>query len=400
VPKRLVASDLTLQSYEGKPALSWWQGVVTNTGATESGEDVVVNQHYNTIATLRGRDGWVLTLHTMVISGDDAWVTANKDIPANLSKFGGAYNGALIDSAVQEYSLKTGRLLYNWDALDHIPKGESYATLPTNGFPWDAYHINALQLTANGTFLVSMRDTWAAYLVNIKTGKIEWTLGGKDSNFKFGPGAEFQWQHDVALQSPSVVTMFDDHCCQLTGGGTYVTPTGPSRGLVIKLNQQTHTAALVAQYGAGRNQNADYMGDVEPLQNGNVFVGWGSRPFLSEYSKAGKLLLDGYFPGSDLSYRATVEPWVGLPLTSPSGAVRRTSGRTTVYASWNGATQVASWRVLAGNGSGRLTLAASARKSGFETAIALHGSYARFEVEALSAAGRVLGTSKQFSAQA
>jgi hypothetical protein len=194
--------------------------------------------------------------------------------------------------------------------------------------------------------------------------------------------------------------MFDDHCCQLTGGGTYVTPTGPSRGLVIKLNQQTHTAALVAQYGQGRNQNADYMGDVEPLQNGNVFVGWGSRPFLSEYSKAGKLLLDGYFPGSDLSYRASVEPWVGLPLTSPSGAVRRTGGRTTVYVSWNGATQVAAWRVMAGNGSGRLTFAASARKSGFETAIALHRSYATFEVQALSAAGRVLGTSKQFSARA
>ena len=102
---------------QGKPALAWWQGIVTNTGATESGEDVVVNQHYQKVATLKGKDGWKLTLHEFLIRGDDAWVTANKDIPRNLSKYGGAYNGALTDSAVQEYDLKTGKLLYSWDAL-------------------------------------------------------------------------------------------------------------------------------------------------------------------------------------------------------------------------------------------------------------------------------------------
>ena len=46
VPEKVVAANLSLQTYHGKPALAWWQGVVTNTGATESGEYVVVNQHY------------------------------------------------------------------------------------------------------------------------------------------------------------------------------------------------------------------------------------------------------------------------------------------------------------------------------------------------------------------
>ncbi len=179
VPEKVVAANLSLQTYEGQPALAWWQGVVTNTGSTESGEDVVVNRHYQTVARLKGADGWVLTLHALVINGEDAWVTANKNVARNLSAYGGAYNGALIDSAVQEYNLKTGALLRTWDALDHIPPGDSYATVPTNGFPWDTYHVNALELSANGTFLVSMRNTWAAYLVDIATGKIEWTLGGK-----------------------------------------------------------------------------------------------------------------------------------------------------------------------------------------------------------------------------
>jgi EmrB/QacA subfamily drug resistance transporter len=401
VPQRVVASSLSLQTYQGKPALAWWQGVVTNTGATESGEDVVVNQHYQTVATLTGKDGWKLTLHEFLIRGDDAWVTANKDIPMNLSKYGGAYNGALTDSAVQEYNLKTGKLLFSWDALaaDHIPLGDSYATLPTNGFPWDAYHVNSIDLIGNGTFLVSMRDTWAAYLVNIKTGKIEWTLGGRHSSYTLGPGAEFQWQHDVRLQPGGVVTMFDDHCCQLTGGGTYVPATAYSRGLILKLDQQTHTATLAHQYGTAFGLYSDYMGDTQPLSNGNVMVGWGSSRYFTEYSSSGTALLDGVLPGSDLSYRATVEPWVGLPLSPPVGAARAREGTTTVYASWNGATQVVSWTVLAGPSAGRLSVVAHAAKSGFETAIRLPRSYQSFEVEALNAKHRVIGSSAPFGSQ-
>ena len=83
VPENVVAANLSLQSYHGRPALAWWQGAVTNTGATESGEYVVVDQHYRTIARLKAKDGWVLTLHELLIDGNHAWVTANKNIAMN-----------------------------------------------------------------------------------------------------------------------------------------------------------------------------------------------------------------------------------------------------------------------------------------------------------------------------
>jgi EmrB/QacA subfamily drug resistance transporter len=397
VPEKVVAANLSLQTYHGKPALAWWQGKVTNTGATESGEYVVVNQQYQTVARLKAKDGWVLTLHELVIEGDHAWVTANKNVPRDLSSYGGAYNGALIDSAVQEYDLKTGKLERNWDALDHIPLSQSQASLPTNGFPWDAYHVNSIQLAGNGTFLVSMRDTWAAYLVDGASGKIRWTLGGNSSDFKFGPGARFEWQHDARLQPNSTVSVFDDHCCQLTGGGTSVDPTGPSRALVLKLDQQTRTATLAAQYGSGGDFRSEYMGDTQPQENGNVFVGLGSEPYFSEYSRSGKLLFEGEFPGPNLSYRTTVEPWVGLPLTVPAGAARRTGGGTTVYASWNGATRVVSWRVLGQTAAGQRKVVATHAKDGFETAIAVQQSYSSFTLQALSAGGRAIGTSRPFA---
>ena len=396
VPEKLVAANLSLQSYEGKAALAWWQGAVTNTGATESGEWIVVNQHYQTVARLKAVDGWVLTLHELLIRGQDAWVTANKNIPMNLSKYGGAYNGALIDSAVQEYDIKTGKLLRNWDALDHIPLSQSQASLPTNGFPWDAYHVNSIDLNGAGAFLVSMRDTWAAYLVNIASSRIEWTLGGRNSSFKFASGAGFQWQHDVKFGSGSTITLYDDHCCQLTGGGTYVNPTGPSRGLVLKIDQQARTATLAGQYLRGRDFDADYMGDTEPLPDGNVFVGFGSEPYFAEYSRSGRLLMEGEFPGANLSYRATLEQWVGEPLTAPAGAAVQAGGKTTVYASWNGATRVVSWRVLAAAAGGRWKALTSATRSQFETAIPVPGSYASFKLQALDGAGHVIGTSRPF----
>lgn len=402
LPENVVASNLSLQTYEGKPALAWWQGVVTNTGQTESGEDVVVNQHYQPVARLRATGGWVLTLHEIAIRGDDIWVTANKNVPKDLSNYGGAYNGALIDSAVQEYNLKTGKLLRNWDALDHIPLRYAYASLPTNGFPWDAYHVNSVQLIGNDKFLVSMRNTWAAYLVDIATGKIEWTLGGKHSSFAIAPSAAFQWQHDVSLlDGGSTVTMYDDHCCQITSGGKHVKASGPSRGLVLELDQQTHRVTLVAQYPRARDFDSDYMGSVQRTANGNVFVGWGSEPYLSEYSRSGKLLFDGEFPWPDLSYRATLAQWTGLPLTRPAGAARQAGGKTTVYASWNGATRVASWRVLAGSGAGHMAAVARAQKAGFETAIPLPASATNgeraFQLQALTSDGRIIGSSKLFS---
>jgi len=405
VPLNLVAGNLSLQTYQGKPALAWWQGYVTNTGATISGEDVVVNQHYQTVATLKGKDGWKITLHELVIRGDDAWVTANKDISMNLSKYGGAYNGALDDSAVQEYNLKTGKLLFSWDARTHIAPGDSQATLPTNGFPWDAYHVNSVQLIGNETFLVSMRDTWAAYLVNIRTGAIEWTLGGKHSSFKLGPGAAFQWQHDVALRPDSTVTMFDDHCCQLTGGGTYVPATAPSRGLLLKLDLKTHTATLVSAIThPGPPLLTASQGNVQTLADGNLLVDYGDVPEISEYSQRGSLLFDAHLPYDMASYRGYRYPWSARPYYPPAVAasLNNTGEETIVHASWNGATGVASWRVLAGSKRGGLRPQSTVAAGGFETETLLPNAFIDTKahtngyvaVQALDASGHVLSTSQ------
>ena len=404
-----LAGDLTTQTYNGKPALSWWQGTVTGTGQTTSGKVVVVDQHYQTVATLTGKDGWVISEHEMVISGPNAWVTAYKTVPYNLVPYGGSANGQVLDSAVQEYNLATGQLLYTWDALNpggtpNIPLSQSQQK-PFPGVPWDPYHINSIQLTGNETFLVSMRNTWTAYLVNRVTNAVEWTVSGnpKNSSFALSSSAQFHWQHDVQLHRGNVLTVFNDNCCLISGdvGGKakFAKPNGTMEGLVIKLNLPKHTGSLSQGYTRPRTFNAAYLGNIEQLPNGNVAVSWGSQPFFSEESKTGKLLADVAWPVPDQSYRAFVQKWVGTPFYAPSGAVRNNHGKATIYASWDGDTQVVSWRVLAGSSAKSLKAVATATKAGFETTIPLSGSAKVYEVQALDSHRHVLGTSSAFPTQ-
>jgi EmrB/QacA subfamily drug resistance transporter len=399
-PVDVVGSNLQAQTYHGEPVLTWWQGVVTPTGEISSGEDIVVDRHYQPVARLEGADGWVLTLHELVIDGDNAWVTANRNVPADLAKYGGVNHGTVVESAIQKYDLRTGRLLYTWNAGDHIPLSDSHTQPPPNGFPWDAYHVNSLSPGPDGTFLVSMRNTWAVYLVDAKTGAIEWTLGGKHSSFTIPDGERFEWQHDAQLHGGSLVSLFDNHCCQVEGTGKYLPATGSSRVLMLRIDTANHRVTRAAEYSHGATFAVQYMGNGQMLPDGDVFVGWGQVPYFSEFAKSGKLLFDGIMPSPNMSYRAYVQPWVGEPLTRPRGGARTDDGGTTVYASWNGATKLVSWRVLAGDAAGALTAVATRAKSGFETAIPVPSGSTRFEVQALDAAGRVIGTSMPFRATA
>jgi hypothetical protein len=249
-----------------------------------------------------------------------------------------------------------------------------------------------------------MRNTWSAYLVNRATNAIVWTLSGnpRTSTFALPANAQFHWQHDVQLHAGNVVSMFDDACCafkSLSGGHVdFATPNGPSRGLVLKLDETKHTASFVNQYIRAKNFVAAFLGSMQPLAGGNVALSWGSTPFFSEVDSRGSLLLDAVWPTPDLSYRTYVQNWVGIPFFPPSGAVRDNHGKATVYASWDGDTQVVSWRVLAGSSANSLKAVASRTKTGFETTIPLTSSFKVYKVQALDAGRHVLGTSNAFPA--
>ena len=401
----LVAADLQQATYAGQPVLLWWQGIVTRTGATRSGQVVVLNQHYRRIAAVRARAPWVISLHDALISGQNLWVTVYRSVGnQDLRRYGGLRRGTVYDVGVQEFDLKSRRLVYTWDALNpghaaRVPLSDSEQPPPrAPATPWDAYHINSLQVLGAGRILISMRNTWGVYLLDTATQRVLWTLGGRHSSFKLSGKARFTWQHDARLVSGNELTLFADNCCRLEPTGSFAAPSGPSEGMLLRLNAAKHTASRVAGYFHRPDLHVAYLGSMQLLPGGNALVGWGSLPYFTEFSASGRPLLDANWPGKDQSYRVLyTSGWMGTPYYPPSGAARRRSGRVTVYASWNGATEVARWQALAGASPQAMTVVATGSRHGFETALRLpSGTYKSFEVRALDATGATLGTSKPF----
>jgi hypothetical protein len=144
------------------------------------------------------------------------------------------------------------------------------------------------------------------------------------------------------------------------------------------------------------------QGNAQKLSNGNQFIGWGQKPYLSEFKNAGNtekepslnLLYDMQFPNENISYRAFKNKWVGLPLYPPNIAVERFCESTIVYASWNGSTETMAWQVLAGPTYNRLSVVViSTPRIGFETEIDVNSDGPYFQVNALNSCGQVIGTS-------
>lgn len=154
-------------------------------------------------------------------------------------------------------------------------------------------------------------------------------------------------------------------------------------------------ATLVREYTSPHKLFASTQGNVQVLPNGNVFIGWGSEPFFSEFSSDGKLLFDASLSGEAESYRAFRLPWTGHPSEAPAVAAGAgPGGKVPVYASWNGATEVAAWEALAGPGPDQLKPVGSVPRDGFETAISVNTSEPYVAVRAKDRSGRVLGASK------
>jgi hypothetical protein len=389
LPSGETAEDLNEQTYEGQRDLTWWKGRVLSLGFGQ-GEDVVMSSSYQTVARVRGGNGLKADLHDFQIAPHDvAYITAYNPIRCNLKAAEGATDGTIVDTAIQEIDIKTGLVRWEWHSLDHVGASESQVQAPTTAAPWDWFHINSIDPEPDGNIFISARSTWAGYQLEGGSGRILWRLGGLKSSFKMGTGTRTAWQHDGRVLPDGEVTFFDD--------GSNPPIHRQSRAVRIALDLKTREAHLVVAYThPDPPLLAASQGNMQTLASGNTVVGYGGVPAISEYGKDGALLFDAHQPFDMSFYRAFRFPWSGRPLSPPAvlASLNDTSEETIVHASWNGATGVASWRVLAGKRTGSLTAQTTIPASGFESATTLPKQYTHVAVQALDTAGHVLGTSR------
>jgi hypothetical protein len=379
-----MVTDFRVQRYLGQPVLTWWQGFVDGVGV---GVGEIFDRHYRRIATVRAGNGLAADLHEFDITPQGtALITAYRPVYWDGSARGAGPNLDVLDSTIQEIDIRTGNVLFEWDSLDHVPIQNSFIPLPAYGTAFDYFHVNSVEQDSDGNLIVSSRNTWAVYKINHTTGAVMWTLGGKHPSFTMGPGTQTAYQHDAVPHGHGLLTIFDN------GAWPLIHPQ--SRVVLERVNEAKRKVTLVRALYHSPKLIASVEGSAQLFSNGNVFADWGQAQHFSEYNRRGRQLFDGRFVSDTSSYRAYKFSWHGQPDDAPAISVRRKSAKTSiVYVSWNGATDVTSWRILAGRSRRTLKALMSVRKRGFETAIRVRTTQPELSVEAIRGRRRVLAHS-------
>ena len=370
--------DFKTQTYKGKKVLTWWEGQHTGYG---QGEYVICDHSYREIKRVRAGNGYEGDHHEFLITPEDtALITIYNKVARDRTPGGDPVDGNVLDGIVQEVDIESGEVLFEWHSLEHVGLDESYTK------PYDYFHINSIEVYDQDHLLISSRMTSAVYKVDRKTGEIVWRLGGKNSDFEMGQGTRTTFQHDARRQPDDTITIFDNG---------NVNKVEQSRGIAVEVDEDAMSASLIREYTHPDKWLCETQGSVQVLPNGNVFVGWGSAPVYSEFDRDGQLLFNAAFPTESESYRAFRFLWSGQPTVDPAiVAERGAEDEVKIYASWNGATEVATWQVLAGTDPNELEPLGSAPRRGFETVITLRTSEPYVGLKAMNGSGKVLGTTR------
>ena len=303
----------------------------------------------------------------------------------DLSAIAGPADGWTYDCVFQEIDIASRELIFEWKSLDHVPvenvrslsvfrvslspgcvaddceqtyyaPGGRNSDGSTEDAPFDYCHMNSIKKDSAGNYITSMRGPSAVYYIDGESGELLWTLSGKNSSFEMQDGATFWYQHDAhvlgdAEANPLRVSIFDNGA-EASGDA----PAEPMRGIILSLDTDAMTASLEQEYLPTVGGYAQSQGGMDVLDDGQVFIGWGSEPYFGMYQEDGTLMYEAQFGtgSSDVqSYRAHHQVWIGAPTTPPSFVVQGmamdggndTSGLTG-FVSWNGATEVETWVLL------------------------------------------------------
>ncbi|WP_018680503.1 arylsulfotransferase family protein [Actinokineospora enzanensis] len=373
------------QTYKGKPVIMWWEGSWVPLG-WGMGHVVIADDHYRTIAQVGMDDS--IDLHAIKITPENTLLAVSYHTTSVVD--GRPTLRPIVECTIREIDIASGKVLTTWNSLDHIPVTESY--LRSNELMgWDYLHFNAIDLDANGNIVVSGRNTHTIYTIDRHSGQILSRLGGRFSDYKLTPDAEFAWQHNVRYQ-PGGFSMFDN---EAAAAFPSVPPSRPaSRAILLHVDEATKTATLARSVSTVDGLSTGTQGSNQLLPDGHDLVNWGDTGRLSEFDENNQLIFAAHFTGPTVNtYVANHVDWHGTPTDPPAVAAYGNAQGVAVYASWNGATELRRWQLLTGNDRNHLKVVTTADRSGFETMVTAAGAAKYAQVRALDANGRVLGSS-------
>lgn len=387
MPTGQSAGNLRAQSYQGRPVLTWWQGV--NRGGHGTGVNYIADEHYNVITTLTPGGDLSSDIHEFRLTPDGrALISSYREITTDLTAIGGPADAKTYNSIASVVDIASKKTLFQWDALSHVPVTDSLAKYIA-GPVFDPYHMNSISLDPEGNLLISMRALSTVCNVDARSGAINWQLGGKHSTFALGDGVEFAYQHDAQMPDANTLMLFDNHSDVSQGDVSQGPgPAVPSSLKWIRLDFAGRRATLIRAQTHPGNLVSAAMGNLQRLPGNNTFSSWGTAGRISEFAADGEMVYDATLTGG--TYRAFLDEWTGEPVEPP----RLNLTDNTAHAVWNGATTVAQWRLLHGPQSNVMTPLTTVAWAGYETLIPLTGTTdGYYQLQALDAGGAVVNQS-------
>jgi hypothetical protein len=403
--------NLMPQIYNGEQVFTFYNGLFVG-GGIGLGTYKVVNSDFEVVKRVGLKTPFLHDIHEFVFTGEDtAAFTSYKPVPYDfkgLEEYTSLQTGWVYRSDFVEVNVTTDEVLFQWNSLDHVPIEESLVLSDlaikgnTSINPFDYLHVNSITKDDRGNFLISARHTWSIYYIDGTTGDVIWRLGGNSTDWTIHDNATFAYQHHARWVDPEeaglpnephirYISLFDnegygDHLHQIPGYRNY------SRGTIIKLDHESLSVSLVQEYLLPHpEKTSDSQGNLQVLPNGNILIGWGANPVITEHLFTGKPIFHAVINDKEYaSYRAFKGPFEGNPKEPPALVSIYDSNKnvTTIHISWNGSTKTKAWNIYTPS-----HLLSTIPHNTFETTYHVQGHYKSLKVEALDRNGVPLADS-------
>ena len=364
-PPRRLAADFKKQRVNGQDFIVYHLGWQPNVGWS-NGNAYVLDQTYsltNTWSIGNGYEDYGADLHDLeLLDNGHALLLSYVPVPMDLSPFGGATDGSVVNIVVQEQDA-AHNVVFEWHGVQHIGLTNTYASL-TGTVPIDYIHTNAIEADSDGNVLISNRNTSEIMKIDRSNGNILWRMGGKLNQFDFGGDPGISLPHDIRRLDNGNITVFDN--------GNLHTPAA-SRQVEYEIDEVSKVLTNTWQFPAGNERFTPIMGNAQRLSNGNTIGSWAVRRQVTEVRPDGTIALE--LALDEWTYRAFRDTWEATPRESPRLVALRGSDPTTatLHFAWNGATDIQSYEIYAGPTLTGTMLVTTTSRTGFETSLALSG---------------------------
>ena len=285
-----------------------WMTMMIRDGFGGSGWGfIALDNHYEVVKTFRASNGYTSDEHELRVLEDGGWwIVGRRDVPNfDLSGIvpGGKKNATVRETCIQQYTADD-ELIFQWAALDYFEITDYLDDLTQSyiRFP----HINSIDFDDDGNIIISSRYISEITKIDRETGDIIWRFCGKNNEFDFinDPLEGVSGQHAARVHGNGVYSMFDN--------GT-LRQSNVSRAVKYRLDTDQMTAALIWEFRESPDVYSHYMGNAQPLPDGNMLINWavGNLPKVTEVRPDGSKTLELNYVDEYECYRVHKCVWEG-----------------------------------------------------------------------------------------